>query len=309
MSVYEQTFHVGDAGSNPAGDASSQKETISSGYENPESAADGCITGDLTPISPQPSQSPRKRGSATSFPAQRKGPRRAEKAAAAARGLKLRREPGTRSLFERFWRFVAVAGAGECWLWIGTLGDAGYGQVAFLGESLPSHIVAFELASGRQRKGFILHSCDTRRCCNPAHLSEGTQAENVDDMMRRDRNADQRGAYNGNAKLSQADVEQIRERYEAGRLHPQRSPLRLTYAQLAKEYRVSIAAVTHIVLGSNWQGAPKNQKVYDRAAKRPRKARFGELTVPAVGEDDVRGEARTYGSRAAQRAAFTEHRQ
>lgn len=43
-----------------------------------------------------------------------------------------------------------------------------------------AHRVAYILTKGDIPDGLlILHSCGNRRCCNPAHLRQGTQSENV----------------------------------------------------------------------------------------------------------------------------------
>jgi hypothetical protein len=47
----------------------------------------------------------------------------------------------------------------------------------------------YELANGATlgRTEFVLHRCDNRLCCNPAHLFVGTQRENIRDMMAKGR--------------------------------------------------------------------------------------------------------------------------
>lgn len=52
-----------------------------------------------------------------------------------------------------------------------------------------AHRLAWELA-GREYpdgKPFLLHSCDNPPCCNIDHLRPGTDAENRQDMARRER--------------------------------------------------------------------------------------------------------------------------
>jgi hypothetical protein len=52
-----------------------------------------------------------------------------------------------------------------------------------------AHRVAYALANGIEppagaRNGlWVLHSCNTRKCCNPRHLYLGTHRDNMDDMI------------------------------------------------------------------------------------------------------------------------------
>lgn len=87
----------------------------------------------------------------------------------------------------RFWSFVAVAGASECWPWTGSLRDKGYGQVAWGGRPTKAHRVAFLLGYGRWPDPNALHRCDNPGCCNPAHLFEGTTEDNNRDMWNKGR--------------------------------------------------------------------------------------------------------------------------
>lgn len=56
----------------------------------------------------------------------------------------------------------------------------------------------------------VLHVCDVRNCTNPAHLFLGTNADNVIDRNTKGRQAHQRGTENGNAKLTDEQVREIR---------------------------------------------------------------------------------------------------
>jgi len=82
-------------------------------------------------------------------------------------------------------RFLAKIDKREdgCWIWTGCL-VAGYGVIAVDGKGMKAHRLAHEIFKGPIPKGYdVRHSCHTRPCCNPEHLSIGTRAENMRDMM------------------------------------------------------------------------------------------------------------------------------
>jgi len=91
----------------------------------------------------------------------------------------------------RFWPFVARGTAGECWLWMGSVKDTGYGQFTINSlqkAPLRAHRVAWEIANGPIPKGLhVLHHCDNRRCVNARHLFLGTNHDNIKDMWAKGR--------------------------------------------------------------------------------------------------------------------------
>lgn len=109
---------------------------------------------------------------------------------------------------ESFWARVDKRGPDECWPWKGKrFSEHGYGEVWFEGASRRAHRVAFRLTHGYYPP-YTRHSCDNYPCCNPAHLLEGTHAENMADKVERDRQP--KGETSPNARLTVADILAIR---------------------------------------------------------------------------------------------------
>lgn len=145
----------------------------------------------------------------------------------------------------RFWSKVSVSEG--CWEWLGSLSGGGYGQFYLQHNkrtaNVKAHRISWALSNGQDPEDlFVLHTCDNRRCVNPAHLFLGTHQDNMEDRNRKGRQARQRGEACGTAKLTTSQVREIRNRQGAG--ESQRS--------LAKEYGVGQQTISRIVNRRRW---------------------------------------------------------
>jgi hypothetical protein len=78
----------------------------------------------------------------------------------------------------------------ECWLWGGHLNERHrYGEIQLArGERWRAHRLSYFLHKGPLVDGLvIMHSCDNPWCVNPAHLSQGTSAQNMMDSVQKRR--------------------------------------------------------------------------------------------------------------------------
>lgn len=120
---------------------------------------------------------------------------------------------------ESFWARVDVRDLDECWPWLGSVNNTGYGSVGWHGVTYVAHRLAAWLlglvtdpAAPKDRTGggFLLHSCDTPGCCNPTHWEIGAYAKNQADAYARGRRTQPRGAHHANARMNAALVEMVR---------------------------------------------------------------------------------------------------
>lgn len=168
------------------------------------------------------------------------------------------------SLEERFWRQVDRSGGPDaCWPWTGSRFHFGHGNVWVGGRNRPAHRIAVLLVTGKEPEGVGRHTCDNPPCCNPAHIVEGTQGDNVRDRSVRGRTSrhggSARGERNGTythpeslargtrqpgAKLTDEAVREMRRLFDDGE--------HTTY-QLADAYGVSQALAYQVVCRRAWK--------------------------------------------------------
>ncbi len=147
------------------------------------------------------------------------------------------------SIEKRFWSKVDVRGPNECWPWLAGKDKDGYGRFRLPTGNEGAHRMAWFIVNGPIPEGlYVLHFCDQTDCSNPVHLWLGTNIENTQDRNTKDRQA--KGEKNGEAKLSESDVLDIRSRY---------TPRIITMEMLAKEKNVTKQMISLIVNRKNWQ--------------------------------------------------------
>jgi hypothetical protein len=130
---------------------------------------------------------------------------------------------------EHFWSRVHIVTPEQCWEWQGAVTSGGYGNLRWHGKSVQAHRLAYMLARGRIQletmfkvgdraktyRRFVLHKCDNRRCCNPQHLFLGSLRTNLLDAYKKGRKVQPKSEH-VNAKLTPAQVHEIRDRYDSG---------------------------------------------------------------------------------------------
>ena len=155
-----------------------------------------------------------------------------------------------RPIGDRFWEKVDKRGQDECWPWTGFLNKYGYGQIGrggkYGGQRLSSRL-SYELHFGIVPDDLdVCHHCDNPACVNPSHLFLGTHADNMRDCWSKGRGrcdgAGRRGSTNGNHRLTEIQVETIRDLAKSGR----------SYRGLARQFSVSKTLVSFIVRRTVW---------------------------------------------------------
>jgi DNA-binding transcriptional regulator YiaG len=178
---------------------------------------------------------------------------------------------------ERFWSKVDKSG--ECWIWT-AFRSKGYGMFQLKGKAEGAHRIAYTLAYGPIPEGmFVCHACDNPPCVRPDHLWLGTIQDNNRDRDQKGR-ADYDGEKNPHAKLTQAQVDDIRYLYETGNY---------TRQALADTYGISVSTIDNITYYNNWNKGDRPTKQQDHRfgsgyLKRGEKSGKAKFTQAQVNE-------------------------
>lgn len=135
--------------------------------------------------------------------------------------------------------FIDHAG---CWIWTGSRYTNGYGKISVHGRAMPVHRFSYMVHHGSLSPELVVcHKCDKPLCVNPNCLFQGTYKDNSEDMVGKSRQA--WGEKSGNAKMSEKEVAEIRNRYASGGV---------SIRQLAEEYGMSQSATRNLIRGERW---------------------------------------------------------
>ena len=146
----------------------------------------------------------------------------------------------------RFWKAVNTCDPMSCWEWQGKRDRDGYGVFRYRLREHRAHRVAYGLTHGGEQPRVVMHTCDHPACCNPTHLQGGNQSQNIQDKVRKDRQA--RGSKNGRAKLTEKEVKSIKWVLFWNNL---------SYAEIARRYKVSKSVIRDINRKKTWKHVNK----------------------------------------------------
>lgn len=149
---------------------------------------------------------------------------------------------------EEFLNYVIIGIEDECWLWIGATNGRGYGRLEYERVYQQAHRVSFKIFCHEIPRDInVLHNCDNTICVNPKHLFLGTQQDNVNDMIAKDRAsfAGDRpliGSQHPRALLNEEQVRDIKKMLINGYRH----------RDIADHYGVARQTITNISTGQKW---------------------------------------------------------
>lgn len=149
---------------------------------------------------------------------------------------------------ERFHRRYDFSMVG-CWNWTASATKNGYGNIGWMFNGVRNNILAhrmsYELYNGSIPPELVIrHTCDNTRCVNPNHLILGTYSENQTDMFDRWRDNKVYGIKQGQAKLTEQQVIDIRSKY---------IPNVYSMDKLANEYGVRQSTISLIIREISWK--------------------------------------------------------
>lgn len=141
----------------------------------------------------------------------------------------------------RFWMFVDKKDEESCWNWR-KQGKRLYGNFSFGKTNCLAHRLSYFIHFGEFDLNLnVLHRCNNTHCVNPKHLYLGTQLENRKQAIEDKRTAIK--TDHGMSKLTYYEVLYIRDLAKEG----------ISYADLAKQFKVSPSTIRSIVLNKTWK--------------------------------------------------------
>jgi hypothetical protein len=150
--------------------------------------------------------------------------------------------------YETFGEWLVLDKKTGCLNFSGGKVGIGYGRLRIGRRQHLAHRHAYELKFGPIPDGLLVcHTCDNPACCNTDHLFLGSQTDNMSDRMKKGRyGTAARGAKNGSAKLTDAEVTEIRSLISSG----------MRQVDIAARFGITQPLVSQIALRKKWQHLP-----------------------------------------------------
>lgn len=141
---------------------------------------------------------------------------------------------------DRFWSFVNKLSKDDCWEWLGSKTNKGYGRLRIGKKKISSHRYSYLINIGSIDPGlYVCHKCDNPSCVNPNHLFLGTNKDNMNDRNMKNRQAK---GENNHSKLFPKDVIEIRALLHSG----------VKTKDIAEMFKVNYSVIESIKLHRSW---------------------------------------------------------
>lgn len=108
-----------------------------------------------------------------------------------------------------FWNGASRDEKSGCLVWNKATDGHGYAYTWHKGKVQRAARVAYELNHGQEANGYVLHTCDNRKCIEPSHLYNGTQKQNAQDTVTR-------GRWSGNVILTEEKIALVQKALSLG---------------------------------------------------------------------------------------------
>lgn len=131
----------------------------------------------------------------------------------------------------------------ECWNWIKSKNQDGYGRMMWERKTYCAHRISYRFYFGDFDQSLcVCHKCDNPSCVNPNHLFLGTHKDNMIDRDKKNRNSGAKGEKNSKAKFNKKIVLEIREAIKNGESN----------ISLSKKYKVGADTISNIKNNKTW---------------------------------------------------------
>lgn len=165
-------------------------------------------------------------------------------------------------LVELFKLKFVEAGPDQCWEWLASKNELGYGTMSQRRNNQSTgwlaHRISYEHFIGSIPEGMLVcHTCDNPGCVNPAHFFLGSNADNIADRQAKGRGVV--GEKGGNSKLTEAQAREIIARYRAGE----------STGTLGPEYGITHNSAWHIITGRTWPHLKDEDSISSTGWKTP----------------------------------------
>lgn len=139
----------------------------------------------------------------------------------------------------RFMKNIIFRPKTRCWIWTGLVDKDGYSRFSMW----RGHRYSYSIFNGPIGKSVLVcHSCDNTTCVNPEHLWLGSQADNIADRDKKNRQAKGNRLRPERRHLEVKEALKIREEMLVW----------LTYRKAAEKYNISIGMVANIKHARSW---------------------------------------------------------